>query len=400
MERGSAERERLERPPPFGRAPSFPTMNKSRFPAQFQDPDAQATIVIDRRRFLKDSFVATAGLSLVPAAVAAGEALQQGAAPFLFDLHTHPGAFFGKGGPEYAGDAAVLKTVAGMRDAKLTGAFFSLVADAPLLERTPTGIVPRGAYAAGDGAREYRRQLSILRELLTATPAFLATRSSDLLRAQREQKVAAFVACEGGEFLDGMAERIDQLYADGVRSLQLVHYVPSVLGDLQTQPRQHGGLSSLGKTVVKRASAAGMVLDVAHAAFDTVRDVASQTSAPLILSHSILKIDDSRPLAARAISEEHAKLVARTGGVIGAWPSGFNASFGEFVANTKRLIDLVGIDHVGLGTDMDSNFKPVLRAYAQVSDWADGLREKGFTRSEVAKVLGGNMQRVLTQVVG
>ena len=355
--------------------------------------------MINRRRFLTDSLVATAGLSLVPAAAAAREPLRQGA-PISFDLHAHPGAFFDKGRPEYGGDAAVVKTVASMRDATVTGAFFSLVADYPLIERTPTGIVPRGAYAAGDAAREYRRQLGILRDLLTATPAFLATRSADLRRAQREQKVAAFLACEGAEFLDGKPERIDELYADGVRSLQLVHYVPSRLGDLQTQPRQHGGLSPLGKTVVKRATAAGMVLDVAHASFETVRDVASQTSAPLILSHSILKIDDSRPLAARAISEEHAKLVARTGGVIGAWPSGFNASFAEFVDNTKRLIDVVGIDYVGLGSDMDSNFRPVLNAYGQVTDWADGLRAKGFTRSDVAKVLGGNMQRVLTQVMG
>ena len=355
--------------------------------------------MINRRRFLKDSLVATAGLSLVPAAAAARESSGQGA-PILFDLHAHPGAFFDKGRPEYGGDAGVLKTVGGMRDAAITGAFFSLVADYPLIERTPTGIVPRGVYAAGDGAREYSRQLIILRDILTTTPAFLATRSSDLLRAQREKKVAAFLACEGGEFLDGKPERIDELYADGVRSLQLVHYVPSLLGDLQTQPRQHGGLSALGKLVVKRATAVGMVLDVAHASFETVRDVASQTSAPLILSHSILKIDDSRPLAARAISEEHAKLVASTGGVIGAWPSGFNASFGEFVDNTRRLADVVGIDHVGLGTDMDSNFQPVLSAYGQVSDWADGLRAKGFTQSDVAKVLGGNMQRVLTQVIG
>jgi membrane dipeptidase len=156
----------------------------------------------------------------------------------------------------------------------------------------------------------------------------------------------------------------------------------------------------LGKAVVKRAAASGMVIDVAHAAFDTVRDVASATSAPIILSHSILKIDDSRPLAARAISEDHARLVAQTGGVIGAWPSGFNTSFEEFVANTKRLIDLVGIDHVGLGTDMDGNFKPVLSSYAQVGDWAAGLQALGLTPGEVAKVRGGNMQRVFAQVVG
>ena len=354
--------------------------------------------MIDRRRFLNDSIFATAGFSLLPAALAADDAQPQ-SFPVVFDLHTHPGATYSKGQRQYEGDSHIVRTVTGMRAAGVTGAFFSLVADEPLLETTATGVVVRGAYRAGDGEREYTRQLSILRELLPTTPAFLATRSSDLLRARREQKVAAFLACEGSEFLDGRPERIDQLYADGVRSLQIVHYVPNVVGDLQTQPPQHGGLSTLGKAVVKRAAAAGMVLDVAHAAFDTVRDVTSLTSAPIILSHSILKVDDRRPLAARAISAEHANLVAGTGGVIGAWPSGFNASFAEFVDNTKRLIDLVGIDHVGLGTDMDGNFKPVLRSYAEIDGWAAALRTKGFTEAEVAKVMGGNMQRVLAQVI-
>ena len=128
--------------------------------------------------------------------------------------------------------------------------------------------------------------------------------------------------------------------------------------------------------------------------------MSSQTSAPLILSHSILTMHDARLLAARAISVEHAKLVAGTGGVIGAWPSGFNASFDEFVANTVRLIDTVGVDHVGLGTDMDGNLKPVLGDYAQLPDWLAALRAKGLSASDVAKVSGGNMHRVLSQVIG
>lgn len=355
--------------------------------------------MLDRRRFLHESLIATASLSVLPGAGAWSEQRVQDD-PICFDLHSHPGALFSRGTPSYAGDAHIVRTTTSMRDAKITGCFFSLVADAPLIEITPTGVVTRGEFSPGDGAREYDKQLATVRELIRTTPAFLATRTADLLRAQREQKVAAFLACEGSEFLDGKPERIDQLHADGVRSLQLVHYVPNALGDLQTQPRRHGGLSELGKAVVKRTTSVGMVIDVAHASFDTVRDVTTLTSAPLILSHSILKIDDRRPLAARAITEAHATLVGATGGVIGAWPSGFNASFDEFVDNTKRLIDLVGIDHVGLGTDMDGNFKPVLSAYAQVRDWGAALQAKGFSRSDVAKVLGGNMQRVLQQVIG
>jgi membrane dipeptidase len=143
-----------------------------------------------------------------------------------------------------------------------------------------------------------------------------------------------------------------------------------------------------------------MVIDVAHASMMTVQDVVYITEAPIILSHSILKIDDSRPLSKRAITPEHAKLVASTGGVIGAWPSGFNNSFEEFVDNTLRLADVAGIDHVGLGTDMDGNFKPVLDSYLQLPKWADALKAKGLSTEEVGKIMGGNAKRVLTKVIG
>jgi len=366
--------------------------------------------MINRRRFLQDSLLATAGIASLAQSAAAQITVQDEesnvarrdgqSAPIVFDLHAHPGATFQKGRPDFRGDDAHRQTVASMQAGGLTGAFFSLVADAPLMELTPTGVVVLGAYAKGDGPREYQRQLADLRALIGTTSAFIATRASDLQRAVRDHTVAAYLACEGGEFLDGDAGRIDQLYADGVRSLQLVHYAPNILGDLQTQPRQHGGLSAAGKRIAKRLSAKGMVIDVAHASFESVRDVASLTTAPIILSHSILQMDDARPIAARAISVEHAKLVASTRGVIGAWPSGFNASFDEFVANTVRLIDTVGIDHVGLGTDMDGNFNPVLGDYRQVPDWLTALRGKGLSSSDVAKVAGGNMQRVLTQTIG
>jgi membrane dipeptidase len=65
-----------------------------------------------------------------------------------------------------------------------------------------------------------------------------------------------------------------------------------------------------------------------------------------------------------------------------------------------RLIDTVGVDHVGLGTDMEGNLKPVLGDYTQLPDWLTALRAKGLSATDVAKVAGGNMQRVLSQVIG
>jgi membrane dipeptidase len=353
--------------------------------------------MVTRRRFLHDSLIATAGLSLLPHA-ASGDPTARGTM-LSFDLHAHPGV---AQSPRLDWGSAqdYTRTVGDMQRGGLSGAFFSLVADLPLLEMGDTGIRVRGSYAPREAEREYRRQLAILKARLKSGNAFLATKSADLLRAQSEGKVAGFLGCEGGEFLDGNPEAVDRLHADGVRSMQLVHYAPSALGDLQTQPAQHHGLSASGKAIVQRLNNVGMVIDVAHASFEAVRDVVSLATAPIILSHSLLKIDDSRPIAARTISEEHARLVAKTGGVIGAWPSGFNTSFDDFVDNTKRLIDVVGVDHVGLGTDMDGNFKPVFTSYTQLDAWASGLAAKGLSKSDVAQVMGGNMLRVLKHVIG
>ncbi|HWA34308.1 MAG TPA: membrane dipeptidase [Cyclobacteriaceae bacterium] len=300
---------------------------------------------------------------------------------------------------QYPGDAGVLKTTNDMNAGGLTGAFFSLVADVGIIEIGPTGVRPVRNYATGEAWKEYKRQLDGLRELLKTLPATLATKVADLDRARSTKKVAAYLACEGGDFLDGDAGRLDEMYKDGVRSVQLVHYAPNALGDLQTEPPQHQGLSKSGKDVVKRMNKLGMVIDVAHASFKTVQDVADATDAPIILSHSLLKMEDDRPLAKRAITPEHAKLVAKTGGVIGMWPSGFNKSFEEFVDNTVRLAETVGVDHVGLGTDFDGNFKPVFTSFAQLSQWAEALRLKGLSREDVGKVLGGNARRVLSAVI-
>jgi len=231
-------------------------------------------------------------------------------------------------------------------------------------------------------------------------PASIATRVPDLRRAQREQTLAAFPACEGGEFPEGRPEAVDVLYADGVRSLRRVHYMQNDLGDLQTQPAQNHGLSTTGKAVVRRMNAVGIVVDVAHASHDTVRDVVSLTSAPILLSHSLPKADDSRPLSARTITEEHARLIAGAGGIVGAWPSGFNSSYADFVENTKRLIDVAGIDHAGLGTDIDGTFKPVFGSYEQLADWTTALRDRGFSASDLKKLLDDDVQRVLQKVIG
>jgi membrane dipeptidase len=350
--------------------------------------------MITRRHFIQKSLLATA-VSVV-AQPALSLPFFAGNDHLSFDLHAHPGMF---GLKQYSGDGAVLKTTNDMNAGGLTGAFFSLVADVGIIEIGPTGVKPVRSYAPGEAWTEYRRQMDALKELIKTLPALFGTRVDDLDKAQTSKKVAAYISCEGGDFLDGEASKLDEMYNDGIRSVQLVHYAPNALGDLQTEAPQHEGLSKSGKDVVRRMNKLGMLIDVAHASFKTVQDVAEATQAPVMLSHSVLKMEDDRPLAKRAITPAHAKLVAKTGGVIGVWPSGFNRSFDEFVDNTMRMVDVAGIDHVGLGTDMDVNFKPVFTSYIQLSQWGEALRTKGLSSEEVAKILGGNARRVLAKVI-
>lgn len=316
----------------------------------------------------------------------------------VFDLHTHPGIFFMKGTAQYPGDAGVHATVAEMKKGNVSGAFFSMVMDMPLLKRTETGIVPIRNFSKGEGWQEYKRQLKIVNEVFELTKIVRASSYALYASSKEVNRLAGFLSCEGADFLDD-ASQLDEVYADGVRSIQLVHYAPNPLGDLQTHASQHNGLSMLGKEIVKKMNTLGMVIDVAHASQKTVQDIVRATQSPVILSHSILKMEPNRPIAARAISTDHAKLVAQTGGVIGAWPSGFNKSFDEYVENILRLVDVVGIDHVGLGTDMDSNFKPVLDSYQQLTKLTAALQIKGLSDSEIKKIAGENADRVLKKAL-
>jgi len=127
--------------------------------------------------------------------------------------------------------------------------------------------------------------------------------------------------------------------------------------------------------------------------------VVGRSSAPVVISHSHLGSGEgSHP---RLLAADHARAVAATGGLIGAWPAGVAlADLDGYVDEIIRLIDLVGIDHVGIGTDMDANFRPVLTSYVQFHDVAARLLARGLTGDDVAAVMGGNYRRLFATVCG
>jgi membrane dipeptidase len=316
-----------------------------------------------------------------------------------FDLHSHPGLF-----PSLASD-----TLEGHCRAAQAGAVkmiaLSGTSDAPVLTRTSTGALRATREPqTGELYASTWQQLNALRSWSAAAAVPHVRTAKDLLAVRQTgaTSVRGLLATEGCDFLDGRLDRVQEAFDRGVRSMQLVHYRVNDLGDIQTEPSVHGGLTSFGRAVVRELNRVRAVIDVAHATFATAKVVAETTTRPIILSHS--NIQDASGWA-RFITPDHARLVAGTGGVIGAMPIILGrrmggTDIGGYVNHISRLVDVVGIDHVGIGTDMDGiGSASVFTSYTRWPSLAAALLGRGYGPVEVGKILGGNAMRVFRTVL-
>jgi len=288
------------------------------------------------------------------------------------------------------------KIVEDMNAAGLSVACFSIVGDMKSLTFSREGIKPTRLFAEGEVWADYKRQIQTFNKILDSLPIQLV-KTPDDITARQDDKVGALLTSEGSDFLEGKIERLPDVYDDGVRSMVIVHYRTNEVGDPQTEVPVHGGLTEFGAELVKGMNHLGMIVDLAHASFETTKQAVSVTSKPVMLSHSQLVNEDSHH--PRLITAQHARLIAGTGGIIGVWPAGITQrSLSDYVDEIFKLIDVVGIDHVALGTDMDVNFLPVFDNYRQLPLVTALMLKKGLTEVEVAKILGTNFIRLFREV--
>jgi membrane dipeptidase len=316
------------------------------------------------------------------------------------DTHSHPGRFFLKQLPYETpttrafGEPFEERAIEDLNAGNISAALFSAVADMRLLEMSPTqGLRAAKDYQPGEAYADYRRQLAELKSLLANHALTGGLGPADIDAAHRHQKTAAVFAVEGGDFIEGRIDRVHTAHHDGVRAITLVHYHVNQIGDIQTEAPVHGGLTALGKAIVVEMNRTGIIIDLAHATFEDTKDVLDVSTKPVMISHTNLATTTlNHP---RLISSEHAKIVAAAGGIIGSWPSGVGqTTFADYIDSIQRLIDAVGIDHVAIGTDMDANFRPVLRSYRDWSLLPAALLARGLREEEAAKIMGGNFVRV------
>jgi membrane dipeptidase len=327
------------------------------------------------------------------------------AASTSIDVHCHPGMFFFEGTEPEDPMLQKMASVAGFQDRTvgdmaaggLGAALFATVADIRLIGAGQQGLFARREFAEGEAYQNHLRQLVTLNKMVETGLVMQARTPADVIAAKQAGQTAAIFSCEGGDFLEENIDRIEEAWQAGIRSIGLVHYHVNHMGDIQTSEPVHNGLTRFGKQAVAEMNRVGMIVDLAHATYMTSKDAIAASSQPVMLSHSFLEDDATQN--PRLISADHALMVAETGGLIGAWPTGIgNPDFMSFIDRLLRLVDVVGIDHVGLGTDMDANYKPVFTNYRQMPYIPAVLKRRGMRDEDIIKVLGGNFMRVFDEV--
>jgi len=247
-------------------------------------------------------------------------------------------------------------------------------------------------------------------------------------------KLRIVMGFQGAEPLAHEFHNVSIFHALGIRVIQLTYNEGNLLGSGCLEPDDRG-LTHFGIQVVRELNRLGMVVDVTHTSEKTSLDAISVSEAPVIFSHSNVKAIQDNP---RNLTDEQIIAAAERGGVIGI------AAFADFVADTTSgvqpnvdnyvdhiayIAEKVGVDHVGIGTDIMEEDKSGMkgiwwltntgRRYPEICGGMDEhmhntigfdshtelgnvtatMLRRGFSEADVRKVLGGNFMRVFTTVL-
>jgi len=217
-------------------------------------------------------------------------------------------------------------------------------------------------------------------------------RELDALLADR-RATGALLSIEGLQNIEGRLSNVDVLFDAGFRMAGLTHFF-----DNEVAGSMHGlekaGLTPLGREVIRRMEAKGMIVDLAHASHKSVAEVLELVTKPVVYSHGGVKAtcDTNRNL-----SDDEIRGIAATGGVIGIgfWDAAVCDATPQATARAMRHVrDLVGIDHVALGSDFDGATTVGFDASGMAA-MTQALIDQGFTEDEIEKAMGGNIIRVL-----
>jgi membrane dipeptidase len=324
-----------------------------------------------------------------------------------------------------------------MRDGGLTAIFFSIWIDGKILG-------PEAVKRALD-------QIDAVRETVHKHPneLILATTADEIREAKKQKKIAALMGVEGGHMMGNDLAVLRTFAALGVRYMTLTHMQNNEWADSSTAKPEHNGLTDFGKQVVREMNRLGMIVDISHVSDKTFYDVLETTKAPVFASHSSCRALCN---AARNMTDDMIRDLAKHDGVMQInYHVGFlSQEFRDFeaahpdvekeigdevkkrcgndetcagVAGDQVVRDMMtagklpkvdwtlivdhidhavkvgGVDHVGLGSDFDGAVMPLgMEDVTHLPEITDALLKKGYSESDIRKILGENTLRVLSEV--
>ena len=218
----------------------------------------------------------------------------------------------------------------------------------------------------------------------------------DRLRAARQtalRPVGAMLTIEGLQNLEGKASNLDRLYDAGFRMAGLTHFFDNELAG-SMHGLKKGGLTPFGRDIVRKMEAKGMIVDIAHLSHTGVAEVLAMATRPVVSSHGGVQATCK---VNRNLTDDEVRGVAKTGGVIGIgyWDGAICSTDPRAAAKAmKHVRDLVGIQHVALGSDYDGA-TTVRFDTSQLVQVTQALMDEGFTAQEIRAVMGENALRVI-----
>lgn len=264
------------------------------------------------------------------------------------------------------------------------------------------------SYLPGAGIRRALSMVDAMhREVSENADRFgLALCGDDVRRLNGQGKVAGFLSLEGAEALDGSIAALRCFYRLGVRLMGLTWSRRNEVADGCYEERTGSGLTRFGEEVVREMDRLGMVVDVSHLSEASFWDLMKVSGRPVIASHSNCRaLCDHR----RNLTDDQARAIASKSGVIcitfvGAFLGEDRRTLNGVLDHIDHFADLIGPDHVGVGSDFDGmddeSLPQDIRDVTALPSIAAGLTGRGYSSEEVKGIMGANLLRVVESVIG
>src|SRR5579859_5499415 len=302
-----------------------------------------------------------------------------------------------------------------------------------------------------DAVKQALDQIDAVRETVRKNPndLMLATSAADIREAKKQHKIAVLMGVEGGHMMGNDLSVLRTFAALGVRYMTLTHMDNNEWADSSTDKPAHNGLTDFGKDVICEMNRLGIIVDISHVSDKTFADAIASSKAPVFASHSSCR---ALCVAPRNMTDDMIRDLAKHGGVIQInYHVGFisqelrdfekahsevekeihdevdkrcgnneacrlttgdqvvrefmnagklpKVDWTVIVDHIDHAVKIAGADHVGLGSDFDGAVMPLgMQDVTHIPQITDALLKKGYSESDIRKILGENTLRVLYQV--